>query len=1012
MADSQRGFSEVSDPQEASLVDITRPENTPHARGDLSSEISVDRNDGESNNQPSSPRSTIVSEDSIHLSSGLAPDPPAPRQPQPCESDDAAPSCNERLWISPWLRKVTLVTFAGAFTAMWATLIILWRYTLQKDGFAITLSTNHYSWTYGPTAILTVISTLWRRVDYHCKLTQPWKEMKRGPVDSSKSLLLDYISPIQVTTFYKAVRNRHWETTLSVLVYALLKVAMLLSTGLLVSSPTSFSCTIPLTVDSKFDTSEFWRDVNSEAWVSEDPSVPAYRFSYPKPVSDYEGVLTDKIKEPLGIRGNVAFQTFNIPAVMNNLTQVSAMVDAFIPNISCEVSRVEFPYEPRGGNLYDPPIALALDSLSCSMGHFTKSLSVELNPYNNSFPYWYTTFNIMRVNCSEAQDILTRKSKHIHIPLDENVPYDLRLAFVAVNYTFSKTNPPKTAATICKFDYNIQKVESTLDLSTGSFQLDISNDSSRLQNLTGIQLGEIIFTLFYNDGSPKFNDLIIESRHDQPTGPEVLFDAEFMADRAHDVLTGVIAQLAHQRWVVADNGTINGTGVCNENRLHIQPTSLWGMIGVLITTSVLPFIMVLLNAGGVISLNPSLISAHAVILACSPSLEGLLARVGSLRTSELTKWLDGHIFKSAFDRDGRFQIVAVGSSPIYHKLSARRQPESIQRGSDLEPEDVKVKKGTWLPLVAGYPFLSLTFTLPILVIAALEALYQVSQHNQGLAGGDYVSLPYVQYATSFVVLVIATTFNSVGFTIQSFSPFGALSIGTTSADRSILNNFLDDIPPVALYRAVRVGSSGAALSIIASTIGSALTIVSSGLWVLRSSIPITYNIKTSPTTTWQLQWENSTTDDGGAATLLHSIEIGATTSPEGIWGDLVFPDLGDIEFLDDNAKSKLGNVSAIAPANFSFTVPALRPRLVCDVVPARNIHLEVLNYSEILNSSGTDALIGIDSRADLPNGCLDGPLGYRDYFLLNDSTMQVDTRRPYWKGSLFDVSNTFAFYSV
>ncbi|KAI0543667.1 hypothetical protein F4679DRAFT_592474 [Xylaria curta] len=988
MSGPRKSFSGVSEPSEIGLTGIIRAESTQHTR-DISSEISIDCNAGDFNCRSSHVSSVLISEDSSHLSAGPESGPSPPRQlSQPCKGDTIAPSCNGRLWISPWLRNITLVTFAIVFTIMWVTLIILWRYALQNNGFAITLSTSHYSWTYGPTVIITFVSTLWRRVDYHCKLTRPWKEMNKGPVDSSKSLLLDYISPLQVTTFCRAFRHRHWEVALSILTFALLKATMLLSTVLLVSSPTSFPCIVPLAIGSKFDISEFWHESiyeNGSSFVFQgDPHAYAYDVLTPEAIIAYEGVILDKIKEPLGIQGDVAFQTFDRPAIINNLTQVSAIVDGFVSNISCEVSQVGFPDSPWQGSL-------TLDSPSCSVGHFTKSLNVlvcreDCPPYN-------ATFNILRVNCSEAEDIITGHNSLEHIPIDENTPYDLRVALVAINYTNTEitnvhalpnttllwnsswaVNPTRTAAAICKFDYNVQKVQSTMDILTGSFQINILNDStssSQLHNLTGLQLGEIHFG-FANHPFREFSDLIIESRHDQTAGQEILFDPELMADGAHNVFTGITAQLARQRWMVADNITMNGTGVCNENRLHIQLTSLWGMIAVLTIASILPLLMVFLNTGGVLPLNPSSIAAHAAILACSPSLDHLFARTGSLRTSELTKWLDGHIFKSAFDNNGRFQIVAFGRSPLYYKVLARRRLKDSRRGSDLKLEDVKVKKGTWLPLAASYPFLSLTFVLPILAIAALEVLYQISQHNQGLVRGYYASLPYIQYATSFVVLATATMFNSVDFTIQSFSPFDTLSKATASADSSIFNNFLDDIPPVALYRAVRMKNFGAALSNAASTIGS-------------------------------LQWENSAVDDGGAAALFNSISLGGTTSPEGVWGDLAFPDLNNIEIFDDNFRSMLDNTTS---AHLSFTVPALRPGLICDSVPTQNTHFKVYNFTDANNNNDAyvnNFLIDIGTRINLPNYCPGGPRGNRDYFWFNE-TISTRQGEPCWRGSLYDAN--------
>jgi hypothetical protein len=64
-----------------------------------------------------------------------------------------------------WLRRRTLLTFVGLFVVFDAALIILWRLNKAENGFRPTLSTNHYAWTYGPTAVLVIVLSLWRQVD-------------------------------------------------------------------------------------------------------------------------------------------------------------------------------------------------------------------------------------------------------------------------------------------------------------------------------------------------------------------------------------------------------------------------------------------------------------------------------------------------------------------------------------------------------------------------------------------------------------------------------------------------------------------------------------------------------------------------------------------------------------------------------------------------------------------------------------------------------------------------------
>jgi Protein of unknown function (DUF3433) len=88
-------------------------------------------------------------------------------------------------WSPKWLHRRTLLVFMALFAAFDASLIALWRSNKAQNGFRLTLSSNHYAWTYGPTAVLVVVLGLWRQVDYYCKILQPWQEMRRGAINAA-----------------------------------------------------------------------------------------------------------------------------------------------------------------------------------------------------------------------------------------------------------------------------------------------------------------------------------------------------------------------------------------------------------------------------------------------------------------------------------------------------------------------------------------------------------------------------------------------------------------------------------------------------------------------------------------------------------------------------------------------------------------------------------------------------------------------------------------------------------
>jgi hypothetical protein len=128
-----------------------------------------------------------------------------------------------QLWIPFWLTKIVLICFLLAFAALLTGLLLVWYSNVEKNGFYVAPSTSPYTWTYGPTAVLVLVISLWRMVDFHCKSLTPWDELRRGPVVASRSLLLDYLSPFQLSSLLRALRNGHIAVMATIFGFILLK---------------------------------------------------------------------------------------------------------------------------------------------------------------------------------------------------------------------------------------------------------------------------------------------------------------------------------------------------------------------------------------------------------------------------------------------------------------------------------------------------------------------------------------------------------------------------------------------------------------------------------------------------------------------------------------------------------------------------------------------------------------------------------------------------------------------
>jgi hypothetical protein len=214
---------------------------------------------------------------------------PASPQPGKMAIVSVAPHvrADRTFWTPIWLYRRTLFGFAALFICMAASLVVLLVVNNASRGFPPLSPTYHYAWTYSPTAVLVCVLSLWRQVDYHCKLMQPWQEMSKGQVDAERSVLLDYLSPMLLVSLVQAVRNHHAPVAASVAGFITLKAIILLSTGLLILTPVQSIRPQPVVIDTVFDSESFWNTVSDDAYIlfNESPDTGVNISSLP--VHDY-----------------------------------------------------------------------------------------------------------------------------------------------------------------------------------------------------------------------------------------------------------------------------------------------------------------------------------------------------------------------------------------------------------------------------------------------------------------------------------------------------------------------------------------------------------------------------------------------------------------------------------------------------------------------------------------------------------------------------------------------------
>jgi hypothetical protein len=147
--------------------------------------------------------------------------------------------------------------------------------------------------------VFTIIAAFWTQVDYRTRQLQPWEEMAKGPQPAANSLLLDYISPNPVAAFYRSIKHRHGPIAAVLLGSFLIKVLIVISTGLFMLIPVIGQQLLPMVNTERLQFSGFnLSSVDDTAGLM------------------YVGALLNDIDYLPGTNGEYAAELFNLSKPM------------------------------------------------------------------------------------------------------------------------------------------------------------------------------------------------------------------------------------------------------------------------------------------------------------------------------------------------------------------------------------------------------------------------------------------------------------------------------------------------------------------------------------------------------------------------------------------------------------------------------------------------------------------------------------------------------------------------
>ncbi|KAF2967504.1 hypothetical protein GQX73_g6066 [Xylaria multiplex] len=343
---------------------------------------------------------------------------------QPTEAGDTTASKDSSdnteifYWHPSYLDWPVLAAFSITFLVLAISCQVLLYYSNRSYGLATSYQGLHYLWTYGPTAILTLIASFWARVEYQTKISAPWCRILKGTATSQQSVLLDYVSQFQPFAIYSAVKNKDYPVAASTLASLLLRLTIVISTSLIVLSPLDIRIEdVEVTLKSQFvdnpsglSTGSHLAYTSLTALVSKDVPLPegiSAKYAYVQAetsIQNISGLITTVDGFEAGLHCDPATVSLSVDTEQESPERDSRGASLDLKSDSCEVSLdVECPDvsgHNSADNFQEPCNSLALSVERCKGSNNTHEMVIGIA----ASTFMYTPGSPLNSGKSERND--------------------------------------------------------------------------------------------------------------------------------------------------------------------------------------------------------------------------------------------------------------------------------------------------------------------------------------------------------------------------------------------------------------------------------------------------------------------------------------------------------------------------------------------------------------------------------------------------------------------------------
>lgn len=811
-------------------------------------------------------------------------------------------------WRPSYLRRRVLIVFVITFCAVIAALEALNHVSQVHNGIASSNESRHYLWTYGPTAIFTVIAAFWSRVEFQVKQRAPWKSMAEKPVEARESILLDYVSEIQLASMAKAIRNKHFDVAAGVACSTLLRLLVIFSAALfsLQTAPVRLS-SVPI---------QFSYDFSARDVTFNSPGAQAFDI--------LNRILFENGTYPKGTNADLAFQQFSAPSLAPN-SMITAPVDGMMADLGCETASIDIKKwdvtnvaghshhsstrESNGVKLMTPSCTISNVVLNSALG--------GVSPY------------VAKFASGQCDDSSGEDSMRIVVTLAE-----ISLGKMAQNTsTLTETDTTtgmilnRSVQLICNPAYSVVKLQAETNTSQSSSPVNLRRSGSErsvLPNLTAWDIAKAVLSDSSSQGSfarPNHHHNLFHATDDpfqnktyvdvalqlgaQLTGItgdiDRLFGDGVLNYTASSYYRAMTAQLMNKGLKQRNQSTAVGRAFVNQNRIIMTQLSLRVMEVFLILGILLAVSMIFLGPRTATApWNPTSISSVAAIVAKSNGICQSLGGTGTAPSDALSDSLKERRYYSELTPKG-FLIKT--------------------EGNDIKSlDDQENHMPAWAPF-PGLIARGVVFIAVSLLIAALEIALHVSQKNDGL--GNVSSNEHQHYLwtilPSLVMASVGLLFGRMDFNTRSLAPYAQLKRRTGALFKeSMTVNYLDSLASTNIICSMHERHFAVLVTTLAALVSSFLAIIASGLY---SPIEVPHQMRVNFTQETTFYRGNSADADQNAGMVVtKDILRKNLTFPRWTYDELAFPELSMDMPLSSNETENL---------YVDIRMPALRAAPAC-----------------------------------------------------------------------------------